>query len=95
MQGQCQLAAAPASCLVDGQDANPSTTKQPEPQTPVNYMTDSPQATKDIDHFRDTCLRSGHVRGAADGTAGLRSWLVRWVRHLLHEVEKLLCAALP
>jgi hypothetical protein len=33
--------AAPVSCLIDGQDANPSTTKQPEPQTPVNYITDS------------------------------------------------------
>lgn len=52
MQGQCQLAAAPVSCLVDGQDANPSTTKQPEPQTPVNYMTDSPQTTRDVDRFK-------------------------------------------
>lgn len=78
MRDQCQLAAAPVSCLVDGQGANPSTTKHPERQTPVNYMTDSPQAAEDIDHFRDTCLRSGHVRGAVDGTVGLRSWLVRW-----------------
>lgn len=59
----------------------------------MNYMTDSLKATKDIDHFRDTCLRGGHVRGAADGTADFRSWLVRWVPHFLHEVEKLLWAA--
>jgi hypothetical protein len=28
-----------------------ATTKQPEPQTPVNYITDSSSRTKDIDRF--------------------------------------------
>jgi hypothetical protein len=33
--------AAPVTCLVDGQDANPST-------NPVNYITDNSRRTKDI-----------------------------------------------
>jgi hypothetical protein len=34
-----------------GQDANSSTTKQREPQTPVNYLTDSLGRTKDIGRY--------------------------------------------